>query len=66
MSSKKQRRRQAQRKEAEKPRFNPATLFMVLILAALLAVAFAAAIIDSDPGGGQPGQVWSPEHQHWH
>lgn len=66
MSSKKQRRQQRRRQDAEKPRFNPATAFILAIVAALLVVGIAAAVIGSDPTPPRPGAVWSAEHGHWH
>lgn len=69
MSSKKQlRRKRQQQKAAKRQRFNPATAFILLVLALVLAIGVTAAIL----GGGDrppapwPGAVWSAEHGHWH
>jgi hypothetical protein len=67
MSSKKTRRRQARARQERKPRVNPATLFILFVAAALLALGVAAMVLGDGRGDPpHPGAVWSPEHGHWH
>lgn len=66
MSSKKQRR--SQRRQEERSGgggLKPATLFILITVAALLAIGIGAAFI-GNAGGSDSGQVWSVEHGHWH
>lgn len=68
MSSKKQRRSQRRKEEEERsvgrgPKAS--TLFILITVAALLAIGIGAAIM-GDAGEPDSGQVWSEEHGHWH
>jgi hypothetical protein len=69
MSSKKVHRKKKQEsKKEQRSRWNPATLFLLFIVAAFLLMVVAGYFL-RDPGPGdppRPGAVWSPEHQHWH
>lgn len=66
MSSKKQLREERRQKEGDVRRGpSTATLFILIIAAALLAVGIGAALL-GDGGGRGSGEVWSAEHGHWH
>lgn len=66
MSTKKAlRQKKRQMKEERRGKWNPATVFLLLIAGALLTFVLVGYFTaDSEPP--RPGEVWSPEHQHWH
>lgn len=70
MSSKKQLRRERRRQERQEKRRtkrNPATVFIVAIALALVAVGVFAFFVKGDRGEPPfPGAVWSEAHGHWH
>jgi hypothetical protein len=48
---------------------NPATLFILIVGAALLVIVVGALLLGGSAGAGEPpwpGAVWSPSHGHWH
>ena len=53
---------------ALKQRSNRGNKLMLLIVGLLMAAGVIAGIssITSDRPAGNAGQVWSPEHGHWH
>lgn len=70
MSSKKQLRR-VRREHTEEvkqhSKYNPATLFMVAVVGAVIVLGVFAFFFRSEADAPPwPGAVWSPEHGHWH
>ena len=39
---------------------------LLVALGAAAVVALGVLLAKRDKPGGRPGQVWSPEHGHWH
>jgi hypothetical protein len=70
MSTKKQIRRERREKTEQGKqgrKVNPATVFMVGIVAAVVVLGvFAFFFQDESNRPPWPGAVWSPEHNHWH
>jgi hypothetical protein len=70
MSSKKQLRRERREKTEQvkqRSKVNPATVFMIGVVAAVLVMGVFAFFFQSDTNRPPfPGAVWSPEHNHWH
>jgi hypothetical protein len=69
MSTKKQLRRERREKseQVKQRKMNPATLFMIGIVAAVVVMGVFAFFFQSDTNRPPfPGAVWSPEHNHWH
>jgi len=69
MSTKKQLRRAKREKEegTKRSKLNPATMFMLSVVAAVVLLGAVAFFFGT--GAGEPpypGAVWSPEHGHWH
>lgn len=70
MASKKELRRKRRQEKQEKHgrgKMDPATLFIVVVVAAIVALTAVGLFLrrDSEPPPW-PGAVWSPEHGHWH
>lgn len=68
MSSKKKLRQKRRERKTEnrKPRVNPATVFMLITVAAVVLLVLIAMFRGSDRVPPRPGAVWSEAHGHWH